>query len=530
MPAFRWFRRRRGPAGASNRAAAEGPHEPTAPTGRVADAQAGRPPQAGSAADAPATSQSGPPAGVSPDLPVSASPDLPAGPPPLVPDPPTNPPDLVPADPQADFNALVLSVAEDLGWSGTVQDGALHRRAPTADLLGLANLEQMCRQLPRVCWPDIVRSHFEQMDRASRNPVDRGDWITVRPLVRTAVYPDGYFPARVRNEVAARRLTEGLLETVVLDLPESVTVVFQRDLTTWPLDLNQALQAGKAALRNEHRLAPEMITVNEEEVVGLESENLLTATHVCWLDDYLDVTAAGAMVALPNAAPRAGARGPKQPLPRGGRAAGPTRPARLRPRPRVPDRPAVLVDRRPARAPAGVDPGGQRDVAAACRVRPGPPRPPLGPGTMVALARSLSEQITIAAHPKAIMAVIEDLDRLPQWVHPMKLVQIHERFPDERPKLVHFWVMTPLVRDDFLLEFEWEGDHRVSWRQVAGRLLREQVGSYTLTDVGKHTQVRYDLAVLMKLPIPGFIQRLATEIIMAHALSGLKAQVEQASR
>ncbi|MGZ4665768.1 MAG: SRPBCC family protein [Frankiaceae bacterium] len=149
---------------------------------------------------------------------------------------------------------------------------------------------------------------------------------------------------------------------------------------------------------------------------------------------------------------------------------------------------------------------------------------------MVALARSLSEQITIAAHPKAIMAVIEDLDRLPQWVHPMKRVQIHERFPDERPKLVHFWVMTPFLRDDFLLEFEWEGDHRVSWRQVAGRLLREQVGSYTLTDVGEHTQVRYDLAVLMKLPIPGFIQRLGTEIIMAHALSGLKAQVEQASR
>ena len=42
--------------------------------------------------------------------------------------------------------------------------------------------------------------------------------------------------------------------------------------------------------------------------------------------------------------------------------------------------------------------------------------------------------------------------------------------------------------------------------------------------------MRYDLAVLMKLPIPGFIQRLATEIIMSHALTGLKAQVEQVSR
>ena len=149
---------------------------------------------------------------------------------------------------------------------------------------------------------------------------------------------------------------------------------------------------------------------------------------------------------------------------------------------------------------------------------------------MVGLARSLSEQITIDADPEAIMAVVGDVDRLPQWVQPMKRVQIYERFPDGRPKLVHFWVVTPLVRDDFLLEFEWEGNHRVSWRQVVGRLLREQVGSYTLTHLGEQTQVRYDLAVLMKLPIPLFIQRLATEIIMAHALSGLKAQVEQASR
>ena len=142
---------------------------------------------------------------------------------------------------------------------------------------------------------------------------------------------------------------------------------------------------------------------------------------------------------------------------------------------------------------------------------------------MVGLARSLSEQITIAADSEAIMAVVADVDRLPQWVHPMKRVQVHERFPDGRPKLVHFWVATAFVRDDFRLEFGWEGNHRVSWHQLVGRLLREQVGSYTLTDDGEHTQVRYELAVLMKLPIPGFIQRLATEIIMAHALSGLKA-------
>jgi len=147
----------------------------------------------------------------------------------------------------------------------------------------------------------------------------------------------------------------------------------------------------------------------------------------------------------------------------------------------------------------------------------------------VGLARSLSEQITISAQPKAIMTMIEDLDRLPQWVHPMKRIEVLERFPDQRPKRVHFWVEAPFVRDDFLLEFEWENHHRVSWRQVVGRLLREQAGSYTLTDVGEHTQVRYDLAVLMKLPIPGFIQRLATEIIMSHALTGLKAQVEQVS-
>jgi uncharacterized membrane protein len=127
------------------------------------------------------------------------------------------------------------------------------------------------------------------------------------------------------------------------------------------------------------------------------------------------------------------------------------------------------------------------------------------------------------------MAVIQDIDRLPQWVHPMKRVQVLDRFPDERPRKVHFWVAAPFVQDDFLLEFRWEGDHRVSWRQLTGRLLREQVGSYTLTELGRHTQVRYDLAVLMKLPIPGFIQRLATEMIMAHALAGLKAQVERVS-
>ena len=304
MPAFPWFRRRRRPEDASERPPGEAGGDAAGPADSETDSQADA--RSGSSADLPVVAQPDSQATFPAGLPAITQPDsFPADLP--APSKSDSQSDAqsdsqpsFPADPQADFHALVLSVAEDLGWSGSVKDGALHRHAPMADVLGLANLEQMCRQLPRVRWPDVVRSHFEQMDRAYRHPVDRGDWITVRELVRTAVYPDGYFPARVRSEVAARRLTEGLLETVVLDLPESVNVVFQRDLTTWPLDLDQALQAGKAALRSEHRLAPELITVNEEEVVGLESDNLLTATHVCWLDDYLELTPAGALVALPN--------------------------------------------------------------------------------------------------------------------------------------------------------------------------------------------------------------------------------------
>ncbi|MGZ6839925.1 MAG: hypothetical protein ACXVHC_05645, partial [Frankiaceae bacterium] len=166
MPAFPWFRRRRRPEDASERPPGEAGGDAAGPADIETDSQADA--RSGSPADLPVVAQPDSQATFPAGLPAITQPDsFPADLPALSQsDSQSDAQSTFPADPEADFHALVLSVAEDLGWSGSVKDGALHRHAPMADVLGLANLEQMCRQLPRVRWPDVVRSHFEQMDRA----------------------------------------------------------------------------------------------------------------------------------------------------------------------------------------------------------------------------------------------------------------------------------------------------------------------------------------------------------------------------
>jgi hypothetical protein len=57
-------------------------------------------------------------------------------------------------------------------------------------------------------------------------------------------------------------------------------------------------------------------------------------------------------------------------------------------------------------------------------------------------------------------------------------------------------------------------------------MLKSLDGSYTLTPAGARTEVTYQLAVDVKIPMLGMIKRKAEKVIIDRALAGLKKRVE----
>jgi hypothetical protein len=135
--------------------------------------------------------------------------------------------------------------------------------------------------------------------------------------------------------------------------------------------------------------------------------------------------------------------------------------------------------------------------------------------------------ITINASPKAVMAVIVDIPAYPTWSGPIREAQILEVGPDGRPKRVRFAIDAVIVKDTYVLDYTWKGDESVAWTLVESGAQGSQDGSYTLRDLGDgSTEVGYDLAIELKIKVPGILRRKVQSGVIDAALKDLKKHVE----
>jgi ribosome-associated toxin RatA of RatAB toxin-antitoxin module len=143
------------------------------------------------------------------------------------------------------------------------------------------------------------------------------------------------------------------------------------------------------------------------------------------------------------------------------------------------------------------------------------------------MADRTKSSITIDAGRSQIMAVIADFDSYPQWAGQIKSAKVVTTDADERPATVRFVLDAAVISDEYTLAYEWTGDEYVAWHIVeAGRMVSGLTGSYRLTEAGNATQVTYELAVELRVPMMGMIRRRAEKVIVDTALKGLKKRAE----
>ncbi|WP_067176140.1 SRPBCC family protein [Microtetraspora niveoalba] len=143
------------------------------------------------------------------------------------------------------------------------------------------------------------------------------------------------------------------------------------------------------------------------------------------------------------------------------------------------------------------------------------------------MADRTTSSITIAADPASIMAVIADFPAYPEWAGQVKSASVLETGEGGRPARVRFVLDAGVISDDYVLGYDWSGDTAVAWHIVEpGKMVSGLDGSYRLAETGGGTEVTYELAVDLKVPMIGMIKRKAEKVIVDTALKGLKKRVE----
>ncbi|WP_324277318.1 SRPBCC family protein [Blastococcus brunescens] len=142
------------------------------------------------------------------------------------------------------------------------------------------------------------------------------------------------------------------------------------------------------------------------------------------------------------------------------------------------------------------------------------------------MADQSTQSIVVDAPASDVMAVIADFPAYPQWVASAKKVEVVEAGPDGRAKRVHFVLDAGAVKDDYVLDYTWDDDRKVSWTLVKGQMQKRQEGSYTLTERDGSTEVTYAITIDLSIPMLGMIKRKAEKVILDTALKELKKRVE----
>jgi len=144
------------------------------------------------------------------------------------------------------------------------------------------------------------------------------------------------------------------------------------------------------------------------------------------------------------------------------------------------------------------------------------------------MADRTESSISIDAAPADIMSVIADFEAYPEWTGAVKEAEIRTSTPGGRARTVWFDLDAGAIKDQYILDYTWNGDQTVHWTLVsAEQIVKAMDGAYLLADNGDgSTTVTYQLAVDVKIPLLGMIKRKAEKVIIDTALKELKKRVE----
>ena len=143
------------------------------------------------------------------------------------------------------------------------------------------------------------------------------------------------------------------------------------------------------------------------------------------------------------------------------------------------------------------------------------------------MADSTTSSSVIGVPRRDVMTVIADFAAYPEWATAVRSAEVLSQDAGGRASAVRFQLDAGMIKDSYVLGYDWDGDAQVRWNLTeAGSVISEMSGGYTLADRGDSTEVTYELAVGIRIPMIGMVKRRAEKMIIDTALKGLKSRAE----
>ena len=146
------------------------------------------------------------------------------------------------------------------------------------------------------------------------------------------------------------------------------------------------------------------------------------------------------------------------------------------------------------------------------------------------MADRTESRIVVAAAPAEVLDVIADFEAYPEWTGAVRSADVLTEDDGGWADQVQFTLDAGALKDTYTLAYDWDvaedGTGAVSWTLVEATILKAMDGAYRLRAIEGGTEVTYQLAVEVRMPMLGMLRRKAEKTIIDTALTELKKRVE----
>ncbi len=144
------------------------------------------------------------------------------------------------------------------------------------------------------------------------------------------------------------------------------------------------------------------------------------------------------------------------------------------------------------------------------------------------MSDSSSSTISIDAPIASVTEALFALEKYPEWSSSIKSAEAMARDDQGRITKVKMSIDAGMMKDRVILDYDWSGaPTHLSFSLDDADLLTGMDGSYTIKGIDEDTtEVTYELAVSLSMPIPAMMRQKAEKATIDAALAQLKATLE----
>jgi len=139
----------------------------------------------------------------------------------------------------------------------------------------------------------------------------------------------------------------------------------------------------------------------------------------------------------------------------------------------------------------------------------------------------VSKTVEVSAPAEAIMAIVADFEKYPQWNPEIKGCWILARYPDGRPSQLRLDVEVQGQAGTFITAVYYPGENQIFTMLQQGDHFDKQEQKFSVVPIGATSLLTVDLDVETKLSIPSPMVKKAISDTLDYLADNLKARAEQ---